>query len=103
MRSHAKLAIVALMAPAAVAAAPRPAAPPRLPPVTVYIADAPGDRCIVTADGQPIGIDKPPPLAIRQQMLARGARLVFAEPRPDFRCISGAIFPLQREGIDVRN
>jgi hypothetical protein len=78
-------------------------APPKLPPVVVHISDGPDNQCLITADGQVIPIDKPPPLAIRQQMLARGVRLSFAQPKPDFRCISGAIFPLQREGIDVRN
>ena len=76
---------------------------PRLPPVIVHIADAPNNQCLVTADGQPIAIKTPPPPAIRQQMLARGVRLTFAEPKPDFYCISNVIFPLQREGIDIRN
>ncbi len=78
-------------------------APAALPPVTVHIADAPGDQCLITADGQPVAINQPPPPPLKQQMLARGVRLTYAEPKPDFHCISGVIFPLQAEGIQIRN
>jgi hypothetical protein len=79
------------------------AAPPRLPPVIVHIEDAPGNQCLITADGQPFAINTPPPAPLKQQMLARGVRLTYADPKPDFHCISGVIFPLQAEGIDIRN
>jgi hypothetical protein len=82
---------------------PAHAAPSPVPPVTVHIADAPDNQCIVTADGQPIAINKPPSPPLKQQMLARGVRLTYADPKPDFHCISGVIFPLQAEGIDIRN
>jgi hypothetical protein len=93
--------VAALAAGMAVAALPGLAAPPRFPPVIVHI-DAVGDRCLVTAEGQPIDPAKPLPPAMRQQMLARGVRLTFADPRPPFFCISGVIFPFQAAGIDVR-
>ena len=79
------------------------AAPGALPPVTVHIANAPGNQCSITASGQRIAINQPPPPPLRQQMLARGVRLTYADPKPDFHCISGVIFPLQQEGIDIRN
>ena len=78
-------------------------APPPLPPVIIHIGDAPGNQCTITADGLPIAVNTPPPPPLKQQMLARGVRLTYAEPKPDFHCISGVIFPLQAEGIDIRN
>ncbi len=73
------------------------------PPVIVHIADAPDNQCLVTADGQPIAINKPPPPPLALQMRSRGVRLTYADPKPDFHCISGVIFPLQAAGIDIRN
>src|SRR3954471_13943352 len=93
--------LVALLAMPA--STPLPGAPARLPTVIVHIADAPDNQCVITADGQPIAINAPPPPPLKQQMLARGVRLTYAEPKPDFHCISGVIFPLQAEGIDIRN
>jgi hypothetical protein len=87
---------------ASLSCVPAPGAPPRIPPVTVHI-DAVGDQCIFTADGQPFDPAKPLPLPLRQQMLGRGVRLTYADPKPDFHCISGAVFPLQSEGVDIRN
>jgi hypothetical protein len=83
--------------------APLCGAPPRLPPVVVHIDTAPNDQCFITADGLAISIYKPLPPALRQQMLARGVRLTYAIPKPDFHCISGVVFPLQSEGIDISN
>ena len=78
-------------------------APVPMPPVIVHIADAPDNQSIVTADGQPIAINKPPPPPLKLQMRSRGVRLTYADPKPDFHCVSGVIFPLQAEGIDIRN
>jgi hypothetical protein len=83
--------------------APTGGAPPRIPPVIVHIDAAPGDQCYITADGQPFSINKPLPVPLWQQMRARGVRLTYAEPKPDFHCISGVVFPLQAAGIDIRN
>jgi hypothetical protein len=99
MRRQAASMIAAV---AILSCAPAFAASPGIPPVTVHI-DAVGDQCIFTADGQPFDPAKPLPLPLRQQMLGRGVRLTYADPKPDFHCISGAVFPLQAEGVDIRN
>jgi hypothetical protein len=83
--------------------APLQGAPAGPPPVIVHIEDAPGDQCFVTADGEPMAINKPPPPPLKLQMRSRGVRLAYADPKPDFHCISGVIFPLQAEGIDIHN
>ena len=72
------------------------------PPVIVHIADTPDNQCVITADGEPIAINTPPPPPLKLQMRSRGVRLTYADPKPDFHCISGVIVPLQAEGIDIR-
>jgi hypothetical protein len=100
MRRSAPWLIAAL---ATLPVAPLNGAPGGPPPVIVHIADTPDNQCFITADGEPIAINTPPPPPLKLQMRSRGVRLTYADPKPDFHCISGVIFPLQAEGIDIRN